>query len=99
MRQTTQDDLYELVEKNAKMTEQALAELKKIRRHFLYESIKGWIKTGITVALLVAAFIALPRFLDRLKNQLAPVTGNPEFQRYLQQYPELQKYFGAPARK
>lgn len=93
MRQTTQDDLYDLVEKNAKMTEQALAELKKIRRHFLYESIKGWIKTGITVAFLVAAFIALPRFLERLRTQFAPITGNPEFQQYFKQYPELQKYF------
>lgn len=83
MRQTTQDDLYELVEKNAKMTEHALAELKKIRRHFLYQSIKGWIKTGITVAFLIAAFIALPRFLERLRAQLEPFSNIPELQKYL----------------
>lgn len=82
MRQTTQDDLYELVEKNAKMTELALAELKKIRRHFLYESIKGWIKTGITVVLLVAAAIALPRMLERFRAQLEPLKNIPEFQQY-----------------
>lgn len=87
VRITPQDDLYEVVQKNLELTEKTLAAVEKIRRHLFWQSVKGWIKAVITIAIFVAAAFAVPYYIKRVQDQYAPLFKQlpPELQNYLKQ--------------